>query len=72
MKIKRSRRQDILCLLVRVGVLFMMIIAFNALFSISRISNDDLAPNYKDGDLVICFRFNNEKVLLFRVRGFDD
>ena len=42
------------------------------LVQIRRIEGDAEAPLYKDGDLVLAFRFSDAPFLQLRVRGFDD
>lgn len=72
MKIKKARGRECLRLLARVGVIVVLSVVFFSFFSIERIEGNDLAPNYRDGDLVLKSKIEGETYLLLRIRGFDD
>ena len=72
MKIKRSWRRAQARLLVRAAMLIMVLVGLIVMFEPKRIVGNELAPLYKDGDLVIRRRSDNAPFLQMRIRGFDD
>ena len=72
MKIKNGRRHEWARLLRKVATLAVLVAGMMVLVQIRRIEGDAEAPLYKDGDLVLAFRFSDAPFLQLRVRGFDD
>lgn len=72
MKIKRVQKRRWGRFLVEIGAYFGIILIFFAMFSFERIGDNMMAPNLKDGDLLIRSRFDGVPILMLRVRGFDD
>ena len=72
MKIKRGRRREWARLLARVLIMVLSVGLCAVFVRLRRVEGDELAPAYKDGDLVMIWRMNGTPFLQLRTRGFDD
>lgn len=72
MKIKRSWGREWARPLGKIVFIGVAIALLGALIEFRRIEGNELAPTYKDGDLVLALRYENAPFLQLRVRGFDD
>jgi hypothetical protein len=68
MKIKKNGRREWARLLGKIAILVALVV----LVRVRRIEGDELEPIYRDGDLVLSFRFGDAPFLQLRMRGFDD
>jgi hypothetical protein len=72
MKIRRSWGREWARPLGKILLIGITIVIVGALVEFRRIEGNELAPSYKDGDLVLALRYENAPFLQLRVRGFDD
>lgn len=72
MKIKRSWGREWARPLGKIIVIGVFLLVAGAFIKVRRIEGGDLAPMYKDGDLVLATRYDDAPFLQLRVRGFDD